>query len=590
MLFPCFLRRAQVLLGLLGASGSVALAARGNPVNWKDHGRDWQEGQCGNHDSASPINFDDMQLPLVLQKKFNYNYDGIPGSLNLMNDGMTINVDITKSFTEDDNMVKSRDVGGIVYDNGYHHLTRIDFHSGSEHTLKGRHLPLEMQLTHEKAKSKSKIIVSILIDCPDELKPTPALFLEKSAHVQKRRSHHKGRNHHRNGPIQPGITVPDPPNPNLDPLEQALDLTEADVDGMAEVALGPRVNPDEIKREDMDEVSIFQHLDQGVNWTYSHDETQSNPSLRKPKVVPATSGPFGLAASSRRTDLYQPIATYAVPPASDPEFSEFLQQFVTDELPLFEENTLANFTVMRPFGLNSLFDNVTFWEYGGTQTVPPCEAATWLVRREPLRASTTQVKQFFTKLHTMSEQAGNYRTLMPRNSRTLDIREPIPNSNIPQWRVKIVAKDDAERTFSGKRWGQDAVKIAETAQNYVRDIDQRLKRAAIAHTLALPRTPPPPMAPEPPPPGIPYSQMWLDPATLKRAMGTTGGAHAKAVANQLGDVAQAASQEAATFASNATYNNWENQYIPAAMLHAQNMAAPAPAAAPSPAGMDLSTT
>merc|ERR1719316_1774845 len=132
------------------------------------------------------------------------------------------------------------------------------------------------------------------------------------------------------------------------------------------------------------------------------------------------------------------------------------------------------------------------------------------------------------------------------------------NSNLPPWKAKMAAVDDAQRIFSGKRWGQDAVKIAETAADYVRDMDNRLKRAAIAHTIALHRTPPPPAPTEPPPPGLPYSEQWLDPVILKRAMGTSAGSHAKAVAEAVSAHAQDASQMAADVAANATFNAWKD--------------------------------
>ena len=44
----------------------------------------------------------------------------------MVNDGKSIYMDVTSVFPP------QGDIGGIQYDNGYHHLTRIDFHSGSE--------------------------------------------------------------------------------------------------------------------------------------------------------------------------------------------------------------------------------------------------------------------------------------------------------------------------------------------------------------------------------------------------------------------------------------------------------------------------
>merc|ERR1719159_2382550 len=101
-------------------------------------------------------------------------------------------------------------------------------------------------------------------------------------------------------------------------------------------------------------------------------------------------------------------------------------------------------------------------------------------------------------------------------------------------------QSNSERIIGSKQYGMDAVKIAETTANYVRDMDTRLKRAAIAHTMELrPKAPPPP-PPVPEPPGLPYSEKWLDPNILKSAMGTSAGSHAKAVADAVGAHAQVA--------------------------------------------------
>merc|ERR1719235_343332 len=151
--------------------------------------------------------------------------------------------------------------------------------------------------------------------------------------------------------------------------------------------------------------------------------------------------------------------------------------------------------------------------------------------------------------------AGNYRTLMPVNSRVIEVRKSESNTNIPPWRAVEEAKDNSDRIISSKQYGMDAVKIAETAANYVKDMDTRLKRAAIAHTMELRPKPQPPEPPPPEPPGLPYSEKWLDPQILKNAMGTSAGAHAKMVSDVVGEHAKQATGEAANAAANATLNN-----------------------------------
>merc|ERR1719161_951591 len=295
-----------------------------------------------------------------------------------------------------------------------------------------------------------------------------------------------------------------------------------------------------------------------------------------PKILPASVGPYGLAVTGKTKKREKQIL-YNPPSDSDPEFSPLLQGFInTVALPLFEETVTQNHSLADPVRLNALFDNFTFFEYGGTMTVPPCESATWLVRREVMMVSTPQAKEFFKTLHTMSEDAGNYRTLMPVNSRVIEVRKSEVNTNIPPWRAVVEQKDAADRIISSKQYGMDAVKIAETAANYVRDMDTRLKRAAIAHALELRPKAPPPEPPAPEPPGLPYSEKWLDPNILKSAMGTTAGSHARAVSDAVGEHAKVATEEAANIAANATLTHWQQAYQAAMAAGPAGVPAPAP--------------
>jgi len=464
--------------------------------------------------------------------------------------------------------------------------------------FQGKHLPLEIQLTHKKKNSDSKIIVSILVSAPDEDQLKPPELLEKGAFL-RRVDHAKGKHgrqkgQHRNrrmrghGAPDKGMVFPEPDDPNEDEMEKELHITEADEDGMAEVVLGPRKSNNDVLKEDFEEIDEYKDWDLGVNYTIDHPDMQMPPSNRStPKILPASAGPYGLAVAGKgrkRTNAAAEPVIYDPPPDSDPEFNPLLQGFLnTAALPMFEENVKQNHSLADPLPLNALFDNFTFFEYGGSQTLPPCSEATWLVRREVMMVSTAQAKEFFKTLHSMSEDAGNYRTLMPVNSRVIEVRKSEYNSNIPPWRAVEEAKDNSERTIGSKVYGQDAVKIAETSMNYVRDMETRLKRAAIAHAMELYPKAAPPEPEAPPPPGLPYSEKWLDPKTLKYAMGTTAGSHAKAVSDALGEHAKETTQDAANTAANATLNHWQEAYQAAMMAQA---GAPGPAASPAPAPTD----
>jgi carbonic anhydrase len=589
------MKRILLQFVVLGFSAIEIFAE--NPVDWKDHGRDWQEGNCGNHDAASPINFADFQMPLLLQKTFRYNYDPIEKPIELVNDGYTIHMDAKQQWSQPD-----RDMGGIAFDNGYHYLDRVDFRSQSDHTFKGKHLPVEIQLTHKKKNSNAKIIVSIMVNAPDEdqLKPPELLekgsFLRKSKHAKAKHQHQKGKHQSRiRGHSSPdkGMVFEEPDDPDEDSMEKELGITEAEEDGMAEVALGPRQSGRKIWHEDMEEIAEYKDWDLGVNYTIDHPDWVPPSNLSTPKILPASAVPYGLAVtgkSRKRTNAAAAPVLYDPPADSDPEFNPLFQGFLnTAAVPMFEEKVKQNHTFQDPLNFNGLFDNYTFFEYGGSQTVPPCDAAVWLVRREVMMVSTPQAKEFFKTLHAMSEDAGNYRTLMPINSRIIEVRKSEYNTNIPPWRAVEEAKDNSERIIGSKQYGMDAVKIAETAANYVRDMDTRVKRAAIAHTLELRPRAPPEEPPAPPPPGLPYSEDWMNPKLLKRAMGTVAGSHAKMVAQTVGEYANDATLDAANMAANATMNNWQQRYE-AAMAAQGPGAAPGPAASPAPAPADLSST
>merc|ERR1719161_697362 len=210
-------------------------------------------------------------------------------------------------------------------------------------------------------------------------------------------------------------------------MEENLGLTEADEDGMAEVVLGPRESGRKIWKEDMEEIDEYKDWDLGVNYTIDHPDFQMPSNRNKPKILPASMGPHGLVATakrrSQRTNAAAEPILYDPPADSDPEFSPLLQGFMNSGAPpLFEETVKQNHSIYEPLKLNALFDNFTFFEYGGGMTVPPCSDATWLVRREVMMVSTTQTKEFFKTLHSMSEDAGNYRTLMPINSHVIKVR------------------------------------------------------------------------------------------------------------------------------------------------------------------------
>lgn len=650
------MRGPRLTLALLAAQrwGTAALL-RGTsreepPVDWRQHGRDWNEGNCQNRDASSPINFDDFETPQYLNKRLEYNFLPITGNFNLVNDGFTVHADM-KAYDPD--------LGGIIYEGAYHALTRIDFHSGSEHTFKGQHLPLEIQFTLQKKNSPSIVIVCVLVEAPDRIETTtgapPALLQERAwarragqpvgfgadagdlqddggdgvgnaadeenlvtndvtdasdrasedAEVESgeevlRRDAEEEREEHDVpydppplGKVQPNTVIAVPPAPGRSELYTETGLTPEDVNGMTDEVLGHTPSPELVKEEDMDEIKFVDELDEGANYTGSHPDfdrqwrKQGVRGPRRPHIrQPPAQHSFGLAAVRRATragagtGLGEPeepeeeIEVYTPPNSGDPDWSDAVQHFIMTSVPEFEASAQVNQTAAKPLYLNDFFYDSTWFEYGGTRTLPPCQKATFLVRRETFKASTAQVSEFFRVIHASSSNAGNYRTLMPRNSRVIMMRKSQRNTGIPPSGQAEAIKTDAQRIFRAKRTAQDAATIADTAANYARGLDQRLKRAAVAHVLALPRTVPPPEPEEPPPPGLPYSTKWLDPEIVSRALGSSAGSHARAVAEAVAAHAAEEAAGAGHTAANLTAEAWLSHFDPAALGSASPAGAP----------------
>lgn len=410
-------------------------------------------------------------------------------------------------------------------------------------------------------------------------------------------------------------------------------LSQADVMGMTWEALGTTLPPSMIKEEDEDEIKFIEKDEEGTEyvdkhpgfdkqWHKKHDRNlvqhgRSTSTLRRPKIRPPpashnfnlastrkkrrtrragskkaalvgaqrtgarssrTSEPEAEGAGGEEEEPPEEVEVYTPPNEGDPDFSPVFQHLVMAAVPLFEESVQVNNTADKPMYLNDFFEGATWFEYAGTQTLPPCQKATFLVRREAFHTSTAQVEGFFTSLHAMSEQAGNYRTLMPMNGRVIQTRQSVRLTNIPPRIQAAAAHDDTERKFRARRTGEDAIKIAETAQNYARDIDQRLKRAAVAHVMALWKTTPPPPPVPPPPPGLPYSKMWMDPEMINRALGSSAANHAKAVAEALREHGTAAAIAASADAANRTGEAYLTAHA-AASTAALGSASPSPAVA-----------
>lgn len=141
------------------------------------------------------------------------------------------------------------------------------------------------------------------------------------------------------------------------------------------------------------------------------------------------------------------------------------------------------------YNLNMLMEGATFYEYAGSLTAPPCaETVVWLVRSDTVKASDKQVLYLHDAVYKITADFGNYRSLMPLNGRVVSMRqgvqEDLPPTAAPP--VPLPGKpQQSDREFRAMKWAMDAMVIAKSATDYVKDLDNRLRNAAQAHANAL---------------------------------------------------------------------------------------------------------
>jgi len=166
----------------------------------------------------------------------------------------------------------------------------------------------------------------------------------------------------------------------------------------------------------------------------------------------------------------------AEPKPSDPGFSEALANLMTYPLPADGEEKTVNLRagpvdLLSPLmsgtgasGLSLLQETpmpTSFFQYRGSLTAPPCsEQVTWLVRREPLYASQSQIELIRVAILQANSNFPNARSVMPLMGRHIlyklgikgDAPPPPQTVNDP-----AVSPPDRVIDFRGVASGKDAI-------------------------------------------------------------------------------------------------------------------------------------
>lgn len=440
------LHKAQICSARLRRGGAEA-SAKIPMADFSQHGGDWNNGNCMSRKQQSPIDFD--ALFVKPNAEFNYFYNDVhTQKIFIENDGNTVHVDTT-----------GQGFGGIsapFMGTPWYNLKRIDFRAKSEHTFRGKHTPLEIQLVHQTSVisdptyGNDLVIVAIPVICDDP--PAPKEVFPGLIQRSK-----KGK-------------------------ESPAEMVDEDV---AEEEGTP---PEEDRTAEADaEIDVVHSLATAASDSSTH------------ATVSGDSGTLSTAV----------IMDYSPPAAGAPGFNPFLEFFTEQEPPVVDDKVTVNITSAKPLRIGALLEDGVFFEYAGSETLPPCdEKVTWLVRRNPVKASTDQVKALSDAIYKLSADAGNFRTVMPLNEREIKVLTAVEGEPAP--------KPFTVQPPSGPSWGiddgreskyidvaKDAITISKSSLDYAKDLNARLLNSAKAHFEA--------MQPDntPAPPAPPTTTMWV---------------------------------------------------------------------------------
>jgi len=445
------LARAVALAALLVSSW--ALAPPGMAVDFSRHGSDWAQGNCAARGRQSPIDLNELFKPP--SSTFEYRYAEVSGrDVNISNDGRMISAKLAGGSLGH--------IGGLALElNGqptWFNLSSIDVKSESEHTFRGKHYPLEIQLTHRPAHyhaaggGPEAVTVSIFVDCPTPPKAKqvwPGLIQKTGGRLRGKKQMPE------NDSLMPlvGNSEADEEE-DLDPMHQRMDA----------------------------EVSFVRNLAEG------EDALEGAPAAA-PAGAPA--GAPGLAGAPGAAE-----EVYTAPSPMDANYNPLLQFLVQQEPPDLDSSVATPAGGDTPLRLGSLLAGGTYFYYWGSSTLPPCaEKDLWLIKREVVMASKAQVSALYDTLHLMSSGAGNYRTGMPLNQRPVQVlagKDGFPRQ-LQTFAAQTVSKAPGkEQKYINM--AKDAITIAKAASDYAKDIDWRIQAGSTAHLRAM-EEPEPTLAP-----------------------------------------------------------------------------------------------
>jgi len=192
---------------------------------------------------------------------------------------------------------------------------------------------------------------------------------------------------------------------------------------------------------------------------------------------------------------------YAPPDPVQVDFNSALAPFLNKRPPSYDggDAALGAGLDLAPFFAKPTdATSSSYFMYSGSLTLAPCtDRALWLVRRKALIASDAQVKAFTDSLYKLTGNYGNYRQVMPMNSRQVVVAElrpsaaaaPLPGapapSRLPHQPLPWGPNPRTDGELEATRLAEAALAKAQASAQTAAAVAQRLRRADLAYAAAL---------------------------------------------------------------------------------------------------------
>jgi len=477
-----------------GSSRSGAGSRSGTMgFNYENHGGDWHMGQCGSREQQSPIDFGPL-APWASRPGMNffYDYEPLQGSWEVRNTGTAVAADLD-----------GQGFGGIEYKNKRYTLSSVNFHMHSEHTFRGKAMPMEAHIVHKSEDSDNHALIVAVPFIVQEPPPTytymgpgacpsgfyagwnPADAVSFAACVNKCNS-----------------------EPQCQYIAMAANKSCSRYSAGAGLCSPLQNFTDHFTYKKVLAPNNYVLLGSGHCPGYTTETAAASPEACQSQCSLSPDCAFASYSEEKRCMLFSQgqgpcsnrtagTLNFVTYQKRDPAISTALEGLLDLSQSLPEAGKARIRSPPMPVDvIGDFLKGGTFFEYEGSLTAPPCtEGVTWLVRREALVFSCDQQQKFADSILKMTSDIGNYRAIMPLFGRKISVvaaasgppPKPPPAPHVPGMPIAVQSMSNI--------WAAEAQKWAWHAQDLAGNVSGIMQAFPSPGVGALPPfiAPPRPM-------------------------------------------------------------------------------------------------